>query len=278
MEEKTTNLVLDFGGGETAAIPSFQVPVNEPTNPQDMERESINKAMQHSVAVLCLDRSGSMAAEDSSQKLPRIDLVNQGARDFINNTVMTQLDKENTDIEIMAFGSEVSIAKGFAPMSTIEPDFSFTASGSTHLYSTLLVAISDARKRRNELIKAGAETRKPAIFVITDGMPTDDDMKETCNKVLKEYIDKRKMSLIVFCLPGCDPTEMKELCDNVQVIALRNVDAIAQAFALVSHSLAAVSDSDVNSNLAIAVQGLNDLGFIRREGEARTVNFYGGND
>lgn len=278
MEEKNTTLVVDFGDGDTIAMPTMQIPVKQSANPEDMEKESLNRQMQHAIMALGLDHSISMSAMDSDKGIRRVDIMNQGARDFINNTVMTATEKENTDIEIVSFGGDVCIEKGFAPMSTVIPDFNFTPAGDTPFYSTLLVMVNDARKRKNEHIRFGGEVYNPLLCIITDGMPTDKHMKDACQRVLRKYVDGRKMSLIVFCLPGCDPTEMQELCERVQVVSLRNVDAISQAFSLMSYSIAKMSVSDVNSDLTIAINGLNGLGIVRRADGQRAITFNGGTD
>jgi uncharacterized protein YegL len=208
-----------------------------------------------------------MNRTDSESGESRIELIKRYARDFVNTDKISGFDKERIELCIIAFDSNVTVLNDFAPMSEVKDDFSqLNASGLTVTYSALTVAVNLARKRRNSLINDGVACFKPIIFVVTDGKPEgDDEMKEACHKVLAKYVNKgedgkAKMRLIVCGLPGCDMKEMNALCQDKQLIGLADVDALGDAFKLLTASVAAVSCSNVNdSDIKVAFENAKKI-------------------
>lgn len=231
---------------------------------------------EHPIVVLCFDTSGSMYASDSTEGVSRIELVKRYAKDFVNSSAISDIDKERVELCVITFDSSVTILKDFSPMSEIGDDFSMiNASGLTSLYSALIIAVHAARKRKNAMLNEGVACFKPIIFLVTDGLPTDDNMKESCRKVLKQYVDKgddgkAKMRLIVCGMDQCDMSEMNQLCDEKQILALRNTDALKDVFKLFTASVAAVSQSTVDDELHLAFEQLKNIGVMK--GKTRELN------
>ena len=262
---------MDFG----KSIPVDQQEIKANVKDGGEEKPYIVPEGQHGVVVLCIDKSGSMSADDSSSGISRMELVNQHTRDLINTNIIKGVDKETMDMCIISFDSNVNIEKDFAPMSMIDDDIDMQASGMTSLYSALIVAVQAARRRRNQMINDGIECFKPVIFLLTDGAPTDTKMKATCRKVLEKYVDKNsdgkaKMNLVVCGMDQCDMSAMAELSPDAKIIGLANTDAINDVFEMIKHSLAAISQSDVSDEIRLAFDSLNGLGVIK--GQSRSLN------
>ncbi len=258
---------------DIGAMPIAQEPITV------LEESKPSKSLQaeHPVIVLCLDCSGSMAATDSESGQSRIELVKRYASDFVNTNLISGVDKEKVELCVVAFDSNVTILKDFAPMTEISSDFSgLQASGLTVTYSALTVAVNLARRRRNALMEDGVSCFKPIIFVVTDGRPEgDDEMREACHKVLAKYVDKgedgkAKMRLIICGIPGCDMKEMNALCKDKQLIGLADVDALDDAFKLLTASVAAVSGSVVTDDVHLAFDKAKKL--LVPNGQGKTLN------
>ena len=209
------------------------------------EGADFKKGGEHPIVILCIDTSGSMRFTDSASGESRIDLVKKYAKDFVNTDVISPVDKEKVELCVITFDDKVTIYKDFAPMSEISDDFSaLRANGYRATYSALVVAVMQARKRRNLLSASGIPCYKPIIFLLSDGHPEqDDEMRESCRKVLHQYVDKdengkAKMRLFICGMGQCDMQEMNALCDDKQIIGLADTDALKEAFQLMNTSVA----------------------------------------
>jgi len=243
------------------------------------EEKEYNPNGQHPIVVLLLDCSGSMGATDSTEGVSRIELVKRYAEKFVNTPVISAVDKERVELCVIAFDSGVTILKDFGPMSDVNSDFSaLQANGLTSLYTALIVGVQLARRRRNALMNDGAECFKPILFLVTDGAPTDSDLMEDCRKVLKHYVDKddngkAKMRLIICGMDQCNMTEMNNLCEDKQILALRDTDALQDAFKLLTASVAAVSQSNVTDDVHLAMDKISKkIGWLRGTSSVLNLN------
>jgi uncharacterized protein YegL len=255
---------LENDSGLDVNMPTGQTPIPVVED----SKSSLLLQAEHPIVVLCLDCSSSMNATDSESGESRIELVKRYARDFINTSVISGVDKDRIELCVIGFDTNVTILKDFAPMSQISDDFSkIQASGWTATYSALTVAVDRARHRKNELNDVGTSCFKPIIFVVTDGRPEGDieGMREICSKVLAKYVGKdetgkSKMRLIVCGMPGCDMQEMNALCPDSQLVGLRDTDALEEAFKLLTASVAAVSASVVTDDIHLGIKSLEEKG------------------
>lgn len=252
--------------GSVGDIPNVQDTI-ENMSVEVLEESKEPRVIQaeHPIVVLCLDCSYSMSTKDSSEGVSRIELVKRYAKEFINNNLVQGIDKEKIELCVITFDSNVKILKDFAPVSEISDDFSMLkATGLTSLYSALIIAVSSARKRRDALLADGISCFKPIIFVVTDGKPEgEDDMREPCRKILAKYVDKgedgkAKMRLIICGMDRCDMQEMNALCQDKQLIGLRDTDALQEAFKLFTASIASVSSSVVSDDVILAFDKAKD--------------------
>ena len=266
---------VDFGGTK---LPE-QTPID---NVVVIEQEvEPRKGGQHPIVVLVLDRSGSMNATDTEENVSRIELVKRYAKDFVNTQSISAADKELIEFCVVTFGSDVEILQDFTPMSESKVDFdSLQAGGLTSLYSALIVAVKLARERKNKLIATGTPCFKPVIFLVTDGRPEGENdlkMEDACRQILHSYVDAEdgkspRMRLFVCGMDKCDMSLMDSLCDDKQIIALRNADALKEAFALLTKSVAAMSVSDVNDLLHLSFENIENLGVLKGHQKVAKLN------
>ncbi|MBR0483741.1 MAG: VWA domain-containing protein [Oscillospiraceae bacterium] len=236
------------------------------------EKEPVSVNENHYIIVLCLDKSGSMSITDSSLGKSRIDLVNECAKKFVNTTEISAFDKEKVDLCVITFDSSVQVEKDFAPMTIIGDDFNLKASGGTSLYTAMTIACEKARQRKNMLAAKGTPLFRPLVLVLTDGQPTDNQYRETCKKVLAERVDGKKNDLIICGFGEADMPEMNSLCNNSQLIMLRNTDAIQQVFSMLSKSIVMASQSNVSDAIHLAMNEFNNLGVTQVQNGQKVVN------
>ena len=66
---------------------------------------------EHPIVVLCLDTSGSMNASDSTEGVSRIELVKRYAKDFVNSSAISDIDKERVELCVITFDSSINVFK-----------------------------------------------------------------------------------------------------------------------------------------------------------------------
>ncbi|MCL2488944.1 MAG: VWA domain-containing protein [Oscillospiraceae bacterium] len=120
----------------------------------------------HMACVLLVDTSGSMAGEP-------IRSLNDSLNRFKSQTSLDQTAQRRVDIAIVSFGSAAAVVQDFTPISLMTP-ITLKAAGATAMGAGINLAV-DMVKERNQFYNAmGTPCFKPWIFMITDGIPTDD--------------------------------------------------------------------------------------------------------
>ena len=189
---------------------------------------------------IVLDTSGSMFGEP-------IEAVRNGVRFMINKLRQMPQAQENVFLSIITFNDT---AQQIIPLTDL-PSFQMV-----DIHASGLTALGEALKLvsqciDNEVKKNTAETKgdwKPLVFILTDGMPTDDNW----NTGLVEF-KKRKTAHTVACAAGnnADTSILKQITDDVISIAT-DMDSIGKFFER-------VTDSIVETSTNIEATGKNQM-------------------
>ena len=115
---------------------------------------------------LLLDTSYSMKGE-------RIEHLNAGFATFCASIAEDPLARKRTDVTVVTFGGVVEVAVPFQEGRDLTAT-TFTAQGATPLGEALDTGLDLLAARKSEYKEAGLEYYRPWLFVITDGMPTDE--------------------------------------------------------------------------------------------------------
>jgi uncharacterized protein YegL len=129
--------------------------------------------------VLVLDTSASMASPAES---PRIAELNSALRDWITDAAADPVLRERLEVAIVTFDSEVRVlhltdaegrsASPFALVETVTPP-QLCASGLTLMLPAMEAAVRLATERSSELTAANIPSRRPLVWLVTDGAPSD---------------------------------------------------------------------------------------------------------
>ena len=178
---------------------------------------------------LLLDTSGSMTGEP-------IEAVKNGVQMMIHSLRQNPQAIETAFVSIITFDSE---AKQLIPLTDLASfqTVDLKAAGTTALGAALSLL---ADKLENEVTKTTLEQKgdwKPIVFIITDGVPTDD--WQAGFQKLKAV----KKGLIVGCAAGnnADDKVLKEIADQVVRLSNTDADSIGKFFQWVSASIATTS-------------------------------------
>ena len=178
---------------------------------------------------LLLDTSGSMMGEP-------IESVKSGVQTMISALRQDPYALETAFLSIITFNSTASQLVPLTELTNFQTP-NLEASGTTSLGEALTLL---AQKADSEVAKTTTEQKgdwKPIVFLMTDGMPTDD-----WQKGLKEF-QSRKWGMVVACAAGqsVDTTILKQITEVVVQLDTADSSSFKAFFKWVSASISTSS-------------------------------------
>ncbi|MBI1837617.1 MAG: VWA domain-containing protein [Flavobacteriia bacterium] len=194
---------------------------------------------------LLLDCSGSMMGEP-------IEAVKNGVQVMVSTLRNNPQAIETAFISIITFDSSARQIIPLTELSNFQMK-DIQATGTTSLGEALKVLSNSID---TEVAKTTPETKgdwKPLVFIMTDGMPTDD-----WKSGLAEF-QKRKTGIVVACAAGnnADSEALKAITDNVVSLATADTQSIGKFFQWVTASIGVSSTKVEDSGKEVG--GLNEL-------------------
>lgn len=193
---------------------------------------------------LLVDTSGSMHGE-------AIEAVRNGLHTLVQTLRQDPYALETAYLSVISFDSE---ARQLAPLTELmsfqEPDLQ--ASGTTALGGALQL-LADCVER--EVVKGSAEVKgdwKPVVFLLTDGMPTDDLHRGL------DALKRIKTGVFVACAAGssADTNTLKKITETVVSLDTADSTSIKSFFKWVSASISVSSQKIENGK---EVMGISEL-------------------
>ena len=130
--------------------------------------------------VLVLDTSDSMTRPAEA---PRIRELNSALREWFTEASADPALRERLEVAIVTFDSQVRVLKltdapepsasAFALVETVSPP-ELCASGLTLMLPAIETAVRLATERSRELSAQGTPSRRPLVWLVTDGAPCDE--------------------------------------------------------------------------------------------------------
>ena len=178
---------------------------------------------------LLLDCSGSMYGEP-------IEAVKNGVQVLVSTLRQDPYALETAYLSIITFDSSAKPVTPLTELSAFQQP-NIEANGCTALGEALSLL---ATKVDQEVTKTTPEQKgdwKPLVFIMTDGVPTDD-----INKGLTEF-KKRKFGMVVACAAGqgADTNVLKQITECVVQLDTADSATIKSCFKWVSASVSAGS-------------------------------------
>jgi uncharacterized protein YegL len=194
---------------------------------------------------IVLDTSGSMSGEP-------IEAVKNGVQVMISSLRQNPQAIETAFLSVITFNSSAQQLIPLTDLASFQM-VDIKASGVTALGEALKLL---SNKLNTEVNKTTTESKgdwKPIVFIMTDGIPTDDWQSE-----LSEF-KKCKTAFTVACAAGsgADEKVLKQITENVVKLDSADSASISAFFKWVSSSIS-VSSSKVEDS-GKEVTGLNEL-------------------
>ena len=197
---------MDFGGAETRRLPIY----------------------------LLLDTSGSMAGAP-------ITAVEQGVRLLYGELMNNPSAIETVHISIITFDSQSKMVTPLTEITQFTPP-TLNAGGTTSLGSALRL-LNDSLDR--DIVSNAPDRKgdyKPLVFLMTDGMPTDNWQQEA-DRIKQRTKQKVATIIAVGCGGGVDQATLKRITEVVLLMDSLNPDEINRFFQWVSQSVQTASVS-----------------------------------
>ena len=137
--------------------------------------------------VLLLDTSGSMSGAP-------IDELNQGVRQFLEETRNDEAASMSVELEVITFADRASRVIPFKPIANVHAPSHFGAYGMTSMGAALRMATADLKARRGLYRRTGVSSYRPWVVLMTDGGPNDEwqdaarEMRELGERGRIQYI------------------------------------------------------------------------------------------
>lgn len=213
-------------------IPNF---INDPLPP-------INPGESHIAVVLLVDTSGSMAGAPIKE-------LNQGLVEFGNAIQSDELAMGRADISIISFNSTVQTEMGFRPANQYEAP-TLSANGGTSMNQAIETALDELEQRKALYKQNGTKYYRPWLFLLTDGVPTDNAKLQSARDKLQYAIDKKKVTFIPMAIgSGADKNHLQGYyppSTQNKVVLQASASNFKDAFVWLSASVSLVSSTDLN--------------------------------
>ena len=203
--------------------------------------------------VLMLDVSGSMGGL-------KIDTVNRALANFRDNIREDPLTALRTDVAIIEFDHEARVVMGFTNGTAFEPP-ALTVGGGTNYSAAVNLALDMIEARKQIYRDSGIAYYRSLAYFLTDGYPerdTADDLAEAAARLQQEE-ENRNVAFFAFAINSADYemdlTELAKLASpNRPPKELTNMEQLAGCIQWLSHSVAAVSQSQPGDSIRLPEQ------------------------
>lgn len=188
--------------------------------------------------ILVLDCSTSMKEPLEGETQTPMEALDGGLDTLVTELHRDPLAQRRAEISFVTYGINVNPATEFKTADNLVlPDLE--EMGRTSTGAALVEALDALEDRKNELDANGVPRYKAQLYIITDGLSTDDT--SVAAERIREYEEKGKLSAFAIAVEGADVNALSEVFVR-QPLKLRKV-AFAEFFEWISASAATVSAS-----------------------------------
>jgi uncharacterized protein YegL len=211
---------------------------------ENLSAEFITNQEQRLPCMIVLDTSGSMEGE-------RIENLNQGLKDLVEELRADELTSKRVDLAIMTFSDKFDMVHDFRAISQWEGELpELKASGRTNMGAALLEALRCISARKHEYHDNAIAYYRPWLFLLTDGEPTDETKEASA--ALRDAQEGRHVAVFPVAV-GAD-VDLAKLESIAQAKPrLLNEHKWKQMWQWLGNSLAVVSKRKIGEQVAMPV-------------------------
>ena len=202
----------------------------------------MNHGEKHIACVLLVDVSGSMSGDAIRE-------LNEGLRVFGEALKSDSKAYGCADVCVISFGSKVEQVVPFCPAAEYVAPV-LTAGGLTVMNEAVITGLDMIELRKQEYKDVGVDYWRPWVFLLTDGVPTDNDLYQDAQQRLQEALANKKINFFPMGIgSGADTQTLKKYTKNGSGMVLKaSKENFQEAFVWLSSSMSVVSNSDPAMN------------------------------
>ena len=162
-----------------------------------------NMGEQHVPVVLLVDTSASMSGEPIRE-------LNQGLMAFQKALQSDLLLLNRADVSIISFDTEVHVRMGFRPAEQYEAP-TLKPGALTSMNQGIIKALDEIEDRKRLYKQQGVKYYRPWLFVLTDGLPTDDSFESEAVQRMRRAIENKRLNYLPMGIgPDADLAQLKK--------------------------------------------------------------------
>lgn len=199
--------------------------------------EIMNRGEKHIACVLLVDTSGSMSGAP-------IEELNRGLEEFAAALQEDEKAYGCADVCVISFNSTVTTVVPFCPAAEYQPT-RLQATGLTAMNEAIITGLDAIEMRKSEYKNVGVDYWRPWIFLLTDGVPTDNALAGDAHRRLNEALQGNKVNFFPMGIGNADIQTLKSYTlNNGSGIVLRaDKNNFKEAFVWLSKSMVVASNS-----------------------------------
>lgn len=170
---------------------------------QKPDIELTNNTTERLACALVLDCSASMRGRSIEQ-------LNDGVRALDADLKGDEAAVNRVDLTIMRCGGTVSVATDWVGAAQFEPP-AFQADGLTPLGEAMRLALGRLEERKRQYRDHGIDYKRPWIFCISDGEPTDDGWEEAAD-ACRNAEAEGKVTIFMIGVEGARMDKLGRFC------------------------------------------------------------------
>ncbi len=205
----------------------------------------MNQGEKHIACVLLVDTSGSMSGRPIAE-------LNEGLRAFGEALQEDEKAVGCADICVVSFNSTVETVVPFCPADEFVAPV-LNAGGLTAMNEAIITGLDLIEARKQEYKSIGVDYWKPWMFLMTDGVPTDDEYAADAKDRLQEAFNLKKINFFPMGIgEGANTAVLKTYTkDGAGMVMKAEKNHFKEAFVWLSSSLSVVSNSDPTQGTGI---------------------------
>ena len=211
-----------------------------------LDGEGLEPGLERTPTSIVVDTSGSMTVsvtDSDGNKRPRIEQVNDGLQLFKDEIGDMEEVKREVDVSIVNFGGDVIVEDEFKPITDWQPP-QLAAGGGTPMGEAVEKAIDLTRDRKDAYKNENIPYKRPFIWILTDGQPTDmdvgDDRWDEIKQRISEGEDNKRFALFIMTVGEDADTETIRQLHPDRTVELKD-GMFKEYFEFLSNSVEEVS-------------------------------------
>jgi len=213
---------------------------NSPTAKPKFQPKFANNQEPRCPVILLLDTSGSMSGEPIKQ-------LNAGINVFKQEVNKDSIARKRVEVAIITFGSQVKLVQDFVTIDKFEPKILNTG-GATPMGEAIETALPLLENCKAEYKDNGIFYYRPWVFLISDGVPTDNWLNAA-----QQLQEGQKNNKLLFFAVGVNDADLKMLEEigNKPAVRLKELK-FQELFLWLSNSVVAVSTAKLGEQVSLS--------------------------